>query len=194
MLLLGEITRNYGVTWFHNISVTELVTYSFYFCCRALASKHTIWEGQRCCLTQKAWKIEIFCLTDSAHAHFGFSLSDATINVLTICCQIPVMSNLAFSLRDVTINVLTICCQIPVMSNLAISLRDVTIDAYLTPHVRTYLTPHVYLLAVKRWAVFFIASIKPQGRHKVGSESVTKMSNVRQNILNIAYCNNGKTI
>ena len=88
-------------------------------------------------LNIKGIKIDIFCLTDSAHAQFGFSLSYVTINALTICCQMPVMSNLAFSLRDVTINVLTICCQIPVMSNLAISLRDVTIDAYLTPHVRT---------------------------------------------------------
>ena len=60
-------------------------------------------------------------LTDSAHAQFDFSLSDVTVNVLTICCQIAVISNLA------------------------ISLRDVTIDACLTPHVRTYLTPHVYL-------------------------------------------------
>ena len=30
------------------------------------------------------------CLTDSAHAQFCFSLSDVIINVLTICCQIPV--------------------------------------------------------------------------------------------------------
>ena len=37
MLLLGEITRNYGVTWFHNISLTELVTYLFYFIFRLIA-------------------------------------------------------------------------------------------------------------------------------------------------------------
>ena len=68
------------------------------------------------------------------NAQFGFSLSDVTVNVLKICCQIPVMSNLAFSLRDLAINVLMICCQIPVMSNLAVSLLDVTIDAFLSPH------------------------------------------------------------
>ena len=65
------------------------------------------------------------------------------------------MGNLVFSLGDLKINVLTICCQIPVMSNLAISLRDVTIDAYLTLRVRTYLTPHVYFLGVKKESVSF---------------------------------------
>ena len=40
------------------------------------------------------------------------------------------MCSLALSLHDVTINVLTICCQIPGTSNLAFSLRDVTINAF----------------------------------------------------------------
>ena len=55
-------------------------------------------------------------MTDSAHAQYGFSL------------------------RAVTINVLTICSQILVMSNLTISLRDATIDAYLTPHVLLFIS------------------------------------------------------
>ena len=82
--------------------------------------------------------------------------------------------NKQFGFFNVTINNLTICCQIPVMSNLAISLRDVTIDAYLTPHVRTYLTPHVYLLAVKRWVCvcfFFIASMLLNSRGSPSLES-----------------------
>ena len=59
---------------------------------------------------------DFFCLRDSAHAEFGFSLSDVTVNVLTIHCQIPAMSNLA------------------------ISLREVTIDAYLTLHVLLFIS------------------------------------------------------
>ena len=49
-------------------------------------------------------------MTDCAHAQFGFSFPDVTINVLAICCQILVMSSLAFSLCDVTIDVYLTHC------------------------------------------------------------------------------------
>ena len=47
LLFDGEITfkRNFGVTWFHNISLTELVTYLFYFIFRLIARKITNCES-----------------------------------------------------------------------------------------------------------------------------------------------------
>ena len=63
------------------------------------------------------------------------------------------------------INVLTICCQIPVMSNLAISLRDVTVDVYLTPHVRTYLTPYTYKQLKGECVCFFWAEGRVHLQH-----------------------------
>ena len=45
MLLFGKITRNFGVTWFHNISLTELVTYLFYFISRLIAQYITNCES-----------------------------------------------------------------------------------------------------------------------------------------------------
>ena len=46
-------------------------------------------------------------MTDLGHAQLDFPLRRVTVNVLTICCQIPGMHNLAFSLHDVTINALS---------------------------------------------------------------------------------------
>ena len=46
-------------------------------------------------------------MTDLGHAQLDFSLRCVTVNILTICCQIPGMRKLAFSLHDVTINALS---------------------------------------------------------------------------------------
>ena len=91
---------------------------------------------------------------------------------------------------------LTICCQTAVMSNWAISLLDVTIDAYLTPHVRGstlwQLKGECVCFYYFHASEFSGSILNRSARHKRRLWVCHGMSNVTQNTLNIANCNNGK--
>ena len=120
-------------------------------------------------------------MTDSAHAQFGFLLSDVTINVLTICSQILVMRNL-----DVTINVLTIWFQIPVMSN--ILFHYLTSQSILC---RAYFTLRV-LLFVKRWEDFSLFWLLPCLFIKVRISSVVNIR--RTGVFHGFVCLNARSV